>query len=162
MGHCRPHPGPINMDPVTIALTALAAFSAIMGVGQAVETYALWRLQRNIPAMVEQGAIELVSSKAFRKKLIQASAEEIATRLKLSVFGQLGVQKKLEKRFAGALVEGDEGLQAIKGMLPKKAQEMLEKHPQLIEFGMRILPDLLPKILGAVENGETQATEGAY
>ena len=152
----------MSMDPVTIAVTILALFSAGMSIGQAIETYTLWRLKNEIPAMVEKGAIELVSSKKFRDEFMEIVTADLVKRIRKSIYGALGVDKKLEKRFAGALVQGDEGLQAIKGMLPKKAQEMLDKHPQLIEFGMRILPDLLPKILGAVENGETQTTEGAY
>lgn len=146
----------ISMDPITIGMAALAVFSAIMGIGQAVETYALWRLQRQIPGLIEKGAIELVSSEKFRQKLITASAEEISKRLKLSVFGALGAEKKLEKKFAGALVEGDDSVNQFVGMLPKKAQEMIKAHPQLLEFGIRMFQNYV----GGMANAET--TEGAH
>ena len=104
--------------------------------------------------MVEQGAIRLVSSEKFRTTFMKAASKEIAKRIRLSMNGMLGVDKKLEKNFMGALVEGDEGLASIKGLLPKKAQDMIDKHPQLIELGMKFLPNILEK-LGAGEDGQT-------
>ena len=144
-----------HMDPITIAVMILGCFSAVMGVGQAVETYALWRLRREIPRMVEVGAINLVRSERFRTSLMRAASKEIAKRLKLSIFGSLGVEKKLEKQFAGAVLEGNDALKDLKELLPKRARELLDKHPQLIEYGLKLLPELLPRLIGEREDGQT-------
>jgi hypothetical protein len=142
------------MDPITIAVAILGFLSLVMNIGQAAETYTLWQLQKKIPEMVEVGAIKLVKSEKFRTSLIRAASKEIAKRLKLSLFGSLGVEKKLEKQFAGAVLEGNDTLQGIKEMLPKKARDMLEKHPQLIEMGLKLLPDLISKFTEGEVDGQ--------
>ena len=114
--------------------------------------------------MVEQGAIDLVRSKNFREGLIRAAAEEIVGRVKVAIYGKKGGEKKLEHAFAKTLLDKEDpnGLGQLMEFLPKKTQDMLNKHPKLIGLLFELLPDVINGIIGGIKNGETQATEGAY
>ena len=141
------------MDPISIGLGLLALFSAVMSVGQAIETWTLWKVKKDIPVMIKVGSIAMLKDPEFVKQIF---TQEIFDALALSLWenfknymgkqleGQMGKQaageKRLEKEFVNEIAP-------FISLLPDKWKDKLEANPQLVPFFIQLAQRFGPMLM---------------
>jgi len=148
------------MDPITILLSAIAAISACMSVGQAVETYALWKLKAQIPIKIREGCIavlkdpELVAqflSQEMFDSVSVAMWENFKHHVEKWLQGQAGKYQAAEKGLGAAFWKD---LNPLLDLIPDgKFKKKLEQHPEWIGIGMKFLGPLLERMQGQAQEG---------
>lgn len=128
------------MDPTSIGLALLALFSAVMSVGQAIETYTLWKVKESIPVLIRQGTIDMLHDPELIKEIF---SQEVFDALAMSLWENF-------KNYMGKQLEGAQGKQgaAEKAMerdfikevapfvdfLPDKWKAKIEANPRMLPF----------------------------
>jgi len=160
------------MDPLTIALWII---TSVFGTISAIEIGALAYTNKNfseekVELKIRNGIKRTIHDEEFQKELIkmmlskrttELMSDAIMTRIKAMFDGARGFDEKQKKAFFKTVVEPEEGqVNPIIAMLPKKAQEMITKNPELVQLGMQIAMPLIKEWLGGQLNGTGEATQG--
>ena len=152
------------MDPVSIMLGLLAAFSAFMSVGQAVETYALWKLKKQIPDQIKSGVLKMLSDPETKKLIAETAIDqETFDALAVSLWtafknhigkqleGQIGKQGAAEKAAEKDFVSE---IAPFVDLLPDKWRQKVEANPRLLPFILDLAQRFGPLLLRGQGNGQ--------
>ena len=160
------------MDPLGMILWIIAG---VLGITSMFECAALVYSVRNlteekIRIKITNGIKASLSDESFQKDLIkmmlskrttELMSDAIMTRIKSMFDGARGFDEKQKKAFFRAVAEPNEGeVNPLVGMLPKKAQDMIGKNPELVQLGLQLVGPFIEKYLGGMLDGTGEATQG--
>ena len=147
------------MDPISIGLAALALFSAVMSVGQAIETYTLWQVKKAIPTLIREGTINMLRDpelikQIFSQEVFDALATSLWENFKHHIGkqleGQIGKQGAAEKAMERDFVSE---IAPFVDLLPDKWRERVQSNPRLLPFLLDLAQRFGPMLMQSQNGG---------